>query len=592
MSSRRGWERSEGRHSRTGSGDTCDSSEGDTHDGLESAATAAHSCSSWRHRIEPDPSRRQSLGRLDVPPAIVRLLLDRSSDGASRSEPSQDYLILEHTPSRLCFAVTDGVGSSFIGQLAAQFLARNVVRWLFDRSPIVDEHDLSSSLTAFLAGLTEEAGDVVASYPIPEGRSEIVLDILEQQRAYGSEAMIVCGRIDWPGNGAARIGLSWLGDAHLRVQLSDESIEDLSGQTSDRWSTRLGPRGDVQSWVRPTAEVARIIACSDGLLPELDAVIQLPDSALESRLARLAGESASDDIALVDIALMRNEMPPLTVGDAYAWSDPRLGQAKNEAVSTREKEEDLDRPPSQSMKDGRAAVSGATMGTGVGAEPVHAASARSSKGLAASDDEIDQPRSLRWWHTGSGHSLVWQPVPGADNYVVELASDPAFENSVDYQIMDTCLAIPSMAVLRTWARVRVCIGPHVGPWSESLAPDSDHRRVSEQSLWSLQHARPDRALPRFEPLTPSPRHLEPPAGLQVGVRMGRLSLSWNPVAGADTYTVVVESAAFWNEPTAQTRVPTARVEFSLSPGRYFVWLRASSRDRPGMWSSPAEVYVP
>src|ERR1035438_9437470 len=97
-----------------------------------SSASPPEVKSYWRNHIEPGANERQPLERLSVPPGMVRLLLDRSLESASRDEPTQDYLVIEHSPARLSFAVTDGVGSSFVGELAAQFLARRVAKWLFD----------------------------------------------------------------------------------------------------------------------------------------------------------------------------------------------------------------------------------------------------------------------------------------------------------------------------------------------------------------------------------------------------------------------------------------------------------------------------
>src|SRR3954469_17674348 len=122
---------------------------------------------SGRDRIEFDQTRRQPLTRIDAGAGVVRFLLDSSSESAMRSEPSQDFLVVEHAPTRLCFAVADGVGASFLGDLAARFLAQNVVDWLFALDEMPDEVPLASGLMELMYALTPAADEMVEAYPLP-----------------------------------------------------------------------------------------------------------------------------------------------------------------------------------------------------------------------------------------------------------------------------------------------------------------------------------------------------------------------------------------------------------------------------------------
>ena len=205
--------------------------------------------------------------RVPARPAEVRLLLDRSRESAQADEPTQDYLAVRCDPRRLSFAVTDGVGSSFLGDVAAQILAAQLADWL----AASDAGPLEVALDRFLHGLSQEVVEQVARWPLPDSVSGFVRAALDQQRAYGSEAMFACGVVDLTGGRDAIVTVAWLGDTHLRVIMRDGRQYDHSGQTADRWSSRLGPRGAVSSRAWPVAEVARVIACTDGLLPALDA---------------------------------------------------------------------------------------------------------------------------------------------------------------------------------------------------------------------------------------------------------------------------------------------------------------------------------
>jgi len=547
---------------------------------------------------------------------VVRLLLDRSSDSASRDEPTQDYLVLDYAPSELCFAVTDGVGSSFVGQLAAQLLARRVVDWLFELRAVPDERQLSSDLMAFLAVLATEADKIVTDYPIPKERSALVIDVLEQQRAYGSEAMIVCGRIDWSDHGAAHVGLAWLGDAQLRVQLRGGRAEHLSGRTSDRWSTKRGPRGDVQSWVRPTSEVDRIIACSDGLIPELDAAVELADSALEARLRRLASGSASDDIAFLDIALVANAMPPMTslhddhpdhlspqdkkqadlsaTGHIQSMNDPETpGRSGVPGTTLRDKQgkEDPGRAEPDSAEASSMAPTHPAKGAPPNSEHVDHGSHDASQTPPLSEGAIGAPASLKWRSTDRGQAIVWEHVQDADAYSVQIADGPEFADPVDYHVEDTYFVLPSMAAPQTWARVQVCVGDRTGPWSQSLmltAPD-----LPPATKYVPGRTRNPAAPEQDGVPVPAPsrqRQLEAPAGLETRVSMGRLAMRWRPVAGADSYIVEVEDINH-RRPVRRGRASEPRIALWMPRGSYYIRLRASSPDGPGSWTAPIEVRI-
>ena len=167
-----------------------------------------------------------------------------------------------------------------------------------------------------------DAGEIVTSYRLPDDIQGVTREALERQRAYGSEAMLGCGRIEWPRDGPARVAIAWLGDVSLRVFGRHGTAEDFSGRTADRWSSRRGPRGSVASRVWTAGEVERVIACSDGLLPELEAAVSLSDVELDERLRALTAQEVADDIVLVDIAVAAHAMPA-TRGRADHAREPR-----------------------------------------------------------------------------------------------------------------------------------------------------------------------------------------------------------------------------------------------------------------------------
>jgi hypothetical protein len=355
-------------------------------------------------RLELDPRRRHPVTRVDAAPGIARVLLDRAAASVEEDEPSQDFVALAHAPSQLCFALTDGVGSSFAGDLAARFLAQRLVDWLCALEAVPAAARLAADLAEHLHGLSTEAHELVARHEFEQEIAPYMVDVVERQRAYGSEAMFVCGRIDWPGHGAQRVGVAWLGDAQLRVYRRGAVPEDLRGRTADRWSTRAGVRGQISARDWPVAEVERVLACSDGLLHELDAAAMLSDAALDARLVAASADQNSDDMALVDVALTAGAMPSASGGPPA----PRGSRPEPAAVA----------PPG--------------------------------------------PPPPRWRSTAG---LGWESVPGADAYSVQLADGPDFANPLVYRVDGTSFAAPELGE-RTWARVRAHAGERTGRWGE------------------------------------------------------------------------------------------------------------------------------
>jgi hypothetical protein len=169
----------------------------------------------------------------------------------------------------------------------------------------------ATAVQRHLLRLAEECGPQVARHPIPYGAVGYVRKLLEQRRAYGSEAMFGCGTIDFRRNPA--VMLAWLGDIDLVMLGTGGQRRDFSGNTADRWSSRLGPRGEVECRRWRLDDVDRVVLCSDGVAADLDAVIDLGDHALDAVLAAATQRPDGDDMALLDIALRRRALPDPSV---------------------------------------------------------------------------------------------------------------------------------------------------------------------------------------------------------------------------------------------------------------------------------------
>ncbi len=447
-------------------------------------------------RVLPDPLHGQPLLRIPARPADVRLLLNRSYESACAGEPTQDYVTLRCERGRLSFAVTDGVGSSFLGDVAAQILAVALTDRLAT-GPGGDQ--VASALEPYLHQLTTEVGERVANWPIAESVPMLIRSALDQQRAYGSEAMFVAGTVDLSGRRDATVNVAWLGDTRLRVFMRDGQLFDHSGHTADRWSSRLGPRGAVRSATWPVAEVARIVACTDGLMPVLGAVVELPDAALQEVLDGQAQRPGNDDMALVDIGLAPRAMPAGAPANPTLWrrltEEPQRRHARATPAGSALRQikrrlrsmtsSDINPAVDPAAAPAAAASPGATASPGAAAAPVPEtgpandapdstrpdplAAAHAEPSATLSPSTMDSsagaapPGPVGWRRLDGGRELHWPPVPGADSYAVEICEEKGFVEPLLYSVPGLTFALPPIGA-PLFGRVRSVADGEPGPW--------------------------------------------------------------------------------------------------------------------------------
>jgi hypothetical protein len=253
----------------------------------------------------------QRVSRSSIGGGVVRYLFDPSHDSKASAEPGQDFLALHHTSGKTVFAVCDGVGASFLGHLAAQFLGVQLVEWLWKSPAFESDAEFQYQLARFLNGLVSPARQSVERYRLSASLPPLVRTVLEEKRAYGSEAMFVCGQLQWPSaHEAGSLALACLGDAEIQVLERSHRSTLLTGRQEDRWSTHRGARGTVKTITRPARDLVRLIAYSDGLRTLAADLPRLADDALDREMVRLGSNPLSDDLSLIDLALDERDMPP------------------------------------------------------------------------------------------------------------------------------------------------------------------------------------------------------------------------------------------------------------------------------------------
>lgn len=281
-------------------------------------------------RIELRQDTETPLTTLSTPFGSVLYLYARSSDSVSAATIGQDYVAFRFGEHDLAFAVCDGVGQSFMGDLAARVLGNGLVDWLWEAQKPAGEAAFAQAVTQALNALTQSGAQVVADFRLPEGLPPILVQALENQRKYGSESMFVAGRIalappdPW-------IALCWLGDSPVAAIDIDGRLVDLGphGHTSERWNAATGVKGEVHTWVGSAERVARVAGYTDGL-----AVEHVPtDADLARMMEHWLSSPPADDAALFDVRLAPS---PQTTGQEKPPAPEELALPAFEA--------DLERP--------------------------------------------------------------------------------------------------------------------------------------------------------------------------------------------------------------------------------------------------------
>ncbi|NDJ36190.1 MAG: hypothetical protein GYB64_16155 [Chloroflexi bacterium] len=236
-----------------------------------------------------------------TPFGTVMYLYARSTDSVSAGTIGQDYVTFRYDEANVAFAVCDGVGQSFMGDLAARILGDGLIDWLLDlRSKPADAGAFRTMVEGALADLTAVGRETVANYQLPDHLPPILKQALEMQRSYGSESMFVAGRLALRGD-PPFLALAWLGDSPMAAIDFNGELVDLGprGSTAARWNADTGVKGTVNTWVGAADAVARVAGYTDGMT--IDSV---PTDAVLSRLTtEWQSNPPADDASLVDIRL-------------------------------------------------------------------------------------------------------------------------------------------------------------------------------------------------------------------------------------------------------------------------------------------------
>lgn len=236
-------------------------------------------------------------------PFYYRFAYARSADSRSNDDTGQDYLALCKDNGRLAFVVCDGVSQSFFGDLAAEFLGKNLVQYMYKLStPLVSGESTHQHLAQYLQEISEIASQEIAAYRYPDEMPGMLQVVLEKKRQMGSESTFVAGIIDLANDWYS---LAWMGDSRLRLWSTNGEITAQLGDnfhTRERWSSRKGLVGELHIFSGVKSEIKHLMAYSDGLAV-LDRAIHADgcsNAALDMLIEEARQQPTSDDTSLFE----------------------------------------------------------------------------------------------------------------------------------------------------------------------------------------------------------------------------------------------------------------------------------------------------
>jgi hypothetical protein len=242
----------------------------------------------------------------------VRLLSVRSQEAQSQNLVNQDYaqMCIRQDGSSLCFCVCDGVGSSYKGDFAAQYLATCVVQWLQDlTSTHVHASTFAEELNVQLNVWAREAQVKLQQIALPPETPEIVCEVLEELRdTYGSETVFLCGRIDRQSSSEIAHPVQgvfcWMGNVTARIFLTGDCVATL-GDSDDkvaRWSTLRGARGPLTTRNMTFSAIDLLLVHTDGLEKVAQSLCHLDNDAWRESIQQLLLLPDNDDMTAVEFS--------------------------------------------------------------------------------------------------------------------------------------------------------------------------------------------------------------------------------------------------------------------------------------------------
>lgn len=280
--------------------------------------------------LETEQSSDTRLTQLVRGPFILRFASYRKSEDAKLGLRSEDYLVSDLSPAHAMFALCDGVGTSFYGNIGSQFLGETLTHWL--RNILLPESlsessvkkwldGLNSDLTRVLTNIVALATSTVKEKELSSHDHLTKIAEISQRDDYGTQSNFVCGRI-WPKSPQLPNGMVvvfWVGNARGRIFHGNNDLSYLlkwganPDQLKEVWSSKEGIIGKLYSFQTDLSQVDTILAYSDGLEDVEEHIGPNLNGVQIEGLVKRAQASKDDDISFMQISVVDS--------DSEAYSD-------------------------------------------------------------------------------------------------------------------------------------------------------------------------------------------------------------------------------------------------------------------------------
>lgn len=279
--------------------------------------------------IETDQSTTTHLTALNKGQFSVGYASYIKNEARQANLKSEDYLVANVKTDRALFCLSDGVGSSFYGNLASQVLAETVIHWLGHLEterllPLQSEvtpdilSDFQEELRLAIDKNKGFATRMINRKDVSEGKNyQVALAMEAQRRDVGTQANFTAGLIlpeseEFP---EGLLLLFWLGNAILRLFSEAEELTAITGwgqdsrQNSEVWSSRQGTIGTIHAFFGKTKGLSSLIAYSDGLESVEPQIRPGLNASQLFELVKSAQATKDDDITFLEIKLNRLAEP-------------------------------------------------------------------------------------------------------------------------------------------------------------------------------------------------------------------------------------------------------------------------------------------
>lgn len=213
---------------------------------------------------ESNPLCDEMIKTIDSDPFRGFVVYARSAEAKALNELNQDAFIVQADATQLVAVVTDGVGQSFRGDIAATAVTQSLLLSLWDAPYDATTTQYTDAIIQKLTQLAERVTTVLHDIDISYHAS-LLREALEQRRRLGSESMFVAVKADIRHN---QLYVCWLGDCRVRLLLqSNAEVVWAEGDfdTCERWSSERLLVGAIHTAVFPLSDVKKIMLYSDGL---------------------------------------------------------------------------------------------------------------------------------------------------------------------------------------------------------------------------------------------------------------------------------------------------------------------------------------